>query len=109
MEGNQMGLNSTFNFLFRGCEAYMTGKLKEAVSSSSWEQGDSVVGMKVNTEKAMEYLSKYPNDILNKMSDSDLDADCITFIMRLNMSQYRCELMKTELTGEGQSALMVYR
>ncbi len=99
-----MGILSAIN-LFRGCESYMIGKIKEAVSTSQWEQGDSVVGMTVNTEKAMKYLSKYPEDILNKGSD----ADCITFIMRLDMSHYRCELMSTELTGEGQSALMVYR
>ena len=53
----------------------------------------------------MEYLSKHPEDILNKGSD----ADCITFIIRSGMSHYKCELHSTELLSDIHSALMVYR
>ena len=99
-----MGILSTIN-LFRGCEPYMRGKIKEAFNSSQWKQGNRVVGMQINTEKAMEYLSKHPEDILAPGSDPDV----ITFVIRYGLSHYRCELMSTELIGEGQSALMIYR
>jgi hypothetical protein len=99
-----MGIFSLIN-LFRGCDAYMKGKIKEAVSTNQWKQGDSVVGMRINTDKAMEYLSKHHQDILATGDDPDV----ITFIIQEGMSHYKCELHKTELTEEGQSALMVYR
>ena len=100
-----MGLNSAFNFLFRGCEAYMIGKIKEARSSSEWKQGDSVVGMKVNTEKAMKYLSKHPEDIFGHAQS----PDGIPFIIREGMAHYKCELIKTELLDDITSALLIYR
>ena len=99
-----MGLLSTLN-LFRGCDAYMKGKIKEAVSSNQWKQGNSVVGMRINTDKAMEYLSKHQQDILGPGPDPDI----ITFVIQEGMTHYRCELQESELTGEGQSALIIYR
>ena len=99
-----MGILSAIN-LFRGCEPYMRGKVKEAINSSQWKLGERVVGMKINTEKAKEYLSKHPEDILN----SGADTECITFIIRSGMTHYKCELMNTELLDDIQSALMVYK
>ena len=100
-----MGLNSTFNFLFRGCEAYMIGKIKEARSTSEWKQGNSVVGMQVNTEKAMEYLSKHPEDMFGQAQN----PDGIPFIIREGMAHYQCELINTELLDDISSALLIYR
>ena len=99
-----MGLLSIIN-LFRGCDAYMKGKIKEAVNSDQWKQGNSVVSMRINTEKAMKYLSKHHQDILGPGSDPDI----ITFVIQEGMTHYRCELRESELMGEGQSALMIYR
>ena len=99
-----MGLLSTIN-LFRGCDAYMKGKIKEAVNSDQWKQGNSVVSMRINTEKAMKYLSKHHQDILAPGPDPDI----ITFVIQEGMTHYQCELVLTELMGEGQSALMVNR
>lgn len=98
-----MGISSIIN-LFLGCDAYMRGKLKEAVKSSQWKQGENPVGMKVNTDMARKYLSKHSDDILGSRDS----AEDITFIMRLGNTHYRCELLSEPL-NEVISVLFVHR
>ncbi len=86
----------------------MQGKVNDAVRSDKWMQYEDVgevVGWEVNTNKAMDFLSKHPEVILNPGSD----PECITFIMQSGMAHYKCELMGAGLPGEGYSALMIYR
>lgn len=98
-----MGISSIIN-LFLGCDTYMRGKLKEAVQSAQWQQGEYPVGMKVNTNMARKYLSKHSDDVLGSRDS----AEDITFIIRLGNTHYRGELLAEPL-NEVISVLFVYR